>query len=254
MNLGMFDRFTDSARKAMEFSWRSAQRFKNDYIGPEHMLLGLLKVEDCGAWDLLDHAHIDRTALRDSVESRMRPGTAKVKLGQLPFPPAAKRVLEAAYEEASSAGLDYIGSEHLLLGLRRTEGTIAHAALEAVQVDLANMRARVSEFDRQKLTVRVRLLGFGDEAFPAEHKDAVRTILEEHEVRITKNEAAELTIAFAPERNAMRMFAVGVARGRWRTVILLHLPGESFKIESCIPIELGPDLPKSLPAIINKLR
>ena len=250
----MFDRFTDHARRTMGCSWRSAQRSKHDYIGPEHMLLGLLKVEGCGAWDLLEHAHIDRAALRDSVESRMQPGRAKVTMGQLPFPPAAKRVLEAAYEEANSAGLDYIGSEHLLLGLRRTEGTIAHAALEAVQLDLANMRARASEFvpvSPPNRTVRVRLIGFGDEAFPAEHKDAVRAIFKQHEVRITKNKTAELTIAFAPERDPKRMFAVGFARGRRRTVILLHLPGARLGIEGCTSIELGPDFPKKLAAIFD---
>ncbi|HEY7515471.1 MAG TPA: Clp protease N-terminal domain-containing protein, partial [Vicinamibacteria bacterium] len=115
----MFDRFTDRARKVVGWSRQEAQRFQHDYIGTEHILLGLIREGGGVAADVLRNLSVDPLRVREEVEKRMKAGTASVTMGQLPFTPRAKRVLELSLEEARDLGHNYIGTEHLLLGLIR---------------------------------------------------------------------------------------------------------------------------------------
>jgi ATP-dependent Clp protease ATP-binding subunit ClpA len=141
----MFDRFTDRARMVMGLARQEAQRFNHDYIGVEHVLLGLVD-EGCGvAADVLKNLDVDPKRVRREVEKHMTPGTTMVTMGLLPFTPRARKMLELALEEASGLGHNYIGTEHLLLGLVREEKGIAAQVLRTLNLRLEDVREEISE-------------------------------------------------------------------------------------------------------------
>ena len=140
----MFDRFTDRAKKTMSLSRHEAMQLGHDYIAPEHMLLGLLQTDGV-AVNVLRNLGVELDALRTSILGATRRGATQIPAqAQLPFTPAAKRVLEHALEESSRFAHNYIGSEHLLLALLRTEGTIAAQALTATRLE--TLRTEIAEF------------------------------------------------------------------------------------------------------------
>jgi ATP-dependent Clp protease ATP-binding subunit ClpC len=130
----MFDRFNEPARKVMGLARQASQKWRHDYIGAEHLLLGLLDADKAGiVVDVLHDLETDAGQVRRDLERRMLRGEDKPGPGQLPFTQGAKRVLERALEEAASMGHSYIGGGHLLVGLIRDEG-IAGAALASCGV------------------------------------------------------------------------------------------------------------------------
>ena len=141
----MFDRFTDRARKVMGLARQEAQRFNHDYIGTEHILLGLIQEGNGVAADVLKSLDVDLKKIRQDVEKLVSHGTMMVTLGQLPFTPRGKKVLELALEEARSLGHNYIGTEHLLLGLIREQAGIAAKVLKNLNVSLGDVREEVVE-------------------------------------------------------------------------------------------------------------
>ena len=141
----MFDRFTDRVRKVMDLSHQEAQRFNHDYIGPEHILLGLIDEGSGVVADVLKNLDVDPQKIRQEVEKLVSHGTTMVIMGQLPFTSAAKKVLELALEEASNLLHPYIGTEHLLLGLIREQEGIAAQVLQNIKVRLNDVREEVLE-------------------------------------------------------------------------------------------------------------
>ena len=141
----MFDRFTDRARKVMGLARQEAQRFNHDYIGTEHILLGLVQEGSGVAASVLKNLDIDLRKIRQEVEKLVSNGTSMVTMGQLPFTPRAKKVLELSLEEASNLGHTYIGTEHLLLGLIRENEGIAAQVLRNLKVRLEDVRDEVLE-------------------------------------------------------------------------------------------------------------
>jgi ATP-dependent Clp protease ATP-binding subunit ClpC len=141
----MFDRFTDRARKVMGLARQEAQRFNHDYIGTEHILLGLVQEGSGVAASVLKNLDIDLKKIRHEVEKLVNSGTTMVTMGQLPFTPRAKKVLELSLEEASNLGHTYIGTEHLLLGLIRENEGIAAQVLRNLKVKLEDVRDEVLE-------------------------------------------------------------------------------------------------------------
>ncbi len=141
----MFDRFTDRARKVMGLARQEAQRFNHDYIGTEHVLLGLVQEGSGVAASVLKNLDIDLKKIRHEVEKLVSNGTTMVTMGQLPFTPRAKKVLELSLEEASNLGHTYIGTEHLLLGLIRENEGIAAQVLRNLKVKLEDVREEVLE-------------------------------------------------------------------------------------------------------------
>ncbi len=125
----VFDRFPQDSKNVMRHAREEAFRLRHDFIGAEHMLLGLLREERCAAVQALQRAGVDPGSIRREVEARCPPGTAQVTTGQLPFTLAGKHVLERAMAEASEAGATWIGTEHLLLGLIGVRGTAAAEVL-----------------------------------------------------------------------------------------------------------------------------
>ncbi len=140
----MFDRFTDRARRVMGIARQEATRFGHDYIGTEHILLGLLEEGSGVAASVLKNL-CSRDNIRIAVTKLVTRGVGHTAMGQLPFTPRAKKVLELSLLEASDLGHTYIGTEHLLLGLIRENEGIAAQALEVNGVLLEDVRDEVME-------------------------------------------------------------------------------------------------------------
>ena len=141
----MFDKFTDRARKVMALAREEAKRFNHEYIGTEHILLGLVKEGSGVAANVLQNLDIDLKKIRMEVEKIVQSGPDLVSVGQLPFTPRVKKVLEYAMEEAKAMGHNYIGTEHQLLGLLREQEGVAAQVLLNLGVKLEGVREEVIE-------------------------------------------------------------------------------------------------------------
>jgi len=142
----MFDRFTDRARKVMNLAKQEAQRLNHEYIGTEHILLGLIQEGSGVAASVLKNLGIDMKKIRSEIEKIVKGSPTMVTMGSLPFTPRAKKVLELSLEEASQLGHNYIGTEHLLLGLIKENEGIAARVLTNLGVKLEEVREEVLEF------------------------------------------------------------------------------------------------------------
>lgn len=129
-----YSRFTDRARRVMQLANQEAQRLNHEYIGTEHVLLGLVKEGYGIAANVLKTLGCDLAKLRAETEKVVAPGSECVTMGKLPLTPQTKRSLELALEEAAALGRSYVGSEHLLLGLLRNEKSVACVILEGMGV------------------------------------------------------------------------------------------------------------------------
>ena len=125
----MFDRFTDRSRKVMGFARQEAERFNHDYLGTEHILLGLIGEANGIATTALKALDVDLERTRAEVIKLVTRGPDVAPVGQLPFTPRAKKVLEYASDEAAGLGHNYVGTEHLLLGLLREVEGVGHQVL-----------------------------------------------------------------------------------------------------------------------------
>jgi len=142
----MFDRFTDRARKVMNLAKSEAQRLNHEYIGTEHILLGLVQEGSGVAANVLRNMGVDLKKIRSEIEKLVKGSATMVPMGNLPFTPRAKKVLELSLEEASQLGHNYIGTEHLLLGLIKESEGIAARVLTNLGVKLEDVREEVLEF------------------------------------------------------------------------------------------------------------
>ena len=142
----MFDRFTDRAKKVMSLARQEAQKFNHEYIGTEHILLGLVQEGNGVAASVLTKMSVDLENIRREVEKIVKSGPSMATMSNLPFTPRAKKVLELAMEEASQLGHNYIGTEHLLLGLIKENEGIAAQVLLNLRVKLEEVRQQVLEF------------------------------------------------------------------------------------------------------------
>lgn len=113
----MFQRYTDRARKVLALANQEAQRFNHEYVGEEHILLGLIKEGSGVASHVIQEMGLTLPSLRLSVEKIVKSGPEMVTMGRLPYSPGARRALESAQRESSKLNHNYIGTEHLLLGL-----------------------------------------------------------------------------------------------------------------------------------------
>ncbi|MGH7724587.1 MAG: ATP-dependent Clp protease ATP-binding subunit [Candidatus Eiseniibacteriota bacterium] len=127
----MHDKFTERVRKVIYLAREEAARLQHDYIGTEHLLLGVIREGEGIAATVLNNLGVDLDHIRQAVENMVSSSGGTMTIGEIPFTPRAKRVLELAVEEARSLGHNYVGTEHLLLGLiREGEGVAAKVLLE----------------------------------------------------------------------------------------------------------------------------
>src|SRR6201995_3912489 len=139
----MFERFTDRARKVMALANQEAQRFNHEYIGTEHILLGLVKEGSGVGANVLKNLDVDLRKVRLEVEKLVKSGPDMVTMGKLPQTPRAKKVIEYAIEEARSLNHNYVGTEHLLLGLLREHDGVAAQVLMNLGLKLEEVREEV---------------------------------------------------------------------------------------------------------------
>ncbi len=118
----MFERFSDRARKVMTLANQEAQRFRHEHIGPEHMLLGLIKEGSGVGVEILKALGVDLEQTRLAVEKLTKSGPSTLIMGKLPQTPTTKKVVGYAIEEARNLNDNHIGTEHILLGLLREQG------------------------------------------------------------------------------------------------------------------------------------
>ena len=137
-----FDKFTDRARKVLTLAQDEAQRFNHNYIGTEHLLLGLVREGEGVAARVLENMNVELSKVRQAVEFIIGRGERPV-VGEVGLTPRAKRVIELAIDEARRLGHNYIGTEHLLLGLVREGEGIAAGVLESLGVNLDKVRHQV---------------------------------------------------------------------------------------------------------------
>ncbi|HSB34701.1 MAG TPA: ATP-dependent Clp protease ATP-binding subunit [Nitrospirota bacterium] len=148
----MFEKFTERGRKVIVYAREEAERLQNDYLGTEHILLGTLREEDGIPVAVLRKMGIDVDQIRVEVERNLPSSGNTLTFGDIPFTPRAKKVLEYAVEEARLLGHNYIGSEHLLLGLIREEEGIGGKILRSFGVNLLGSRQLVINYLRRAAT------------------------------------------------------------------------------------------------------
>ncbi len=141
----MFNRFTERARKVIVYAKEEARRFNHDYIGTEHLLLGLIREGEGVAAAVLQKLGLDLETIRIEVEKMVQPGPQTQVMGDIPFTPRSKKALELSAEEARALGHNYIGTEHLLLGLVKEGEGMAYRVLLNLGLDLGKLRNEVME-------------------------------------------------------------------------------------------------------------
>ncbi|MDO8580032.1 MAG: Clp protease N-terminal domain-containing protein, partial [Candidatus Omnitrophota bacterium] len=141
----MFNRFTERARKVIVYAKEEARRFNHDYIGTEHLLLGLVREGEGVAAAVLQKLGLDLETIRIEVEKLVQPGPQTQVLGDIPFTPRSKKALELSAEEARALGHNYIGTEHLLLGLVKEGEGMAYRVLLNLGLDLGKLRNEVMD-------------------------------------------------------------------------------------------------------------
>src|SRR5436305_7847254 len=137
-----FDKFTERARRVLTLAQEEAQRFNHNYIGTEHLLLGLVREGDGVAAKVLNNLGVELSKVRSAVEFIIGRGEKSIS-GEIGLTPRAKKVIELAVEEARRLNHSYIGTEHLLLGLVREGEGIAFGVLESLGVNLEKVRTQV---------------------------------------------------------------------------------------------------------------
>ncbi len=139
----MFDRFTNRARQVIILARKEADRFNHNYIGTEHLLLGIIKLGQGVAVNVLRKMGLDFETIRLEVEKAVGSGPEMKTIGDIPLTSRAKKVIELAVEEAKNLNHSYIGTEHLLLGLLREGEGVAARILKNLDIDVEQARAEI---------------------------------------------------------------------------------------------------------------
>jgi ATP-dependent Clp protease ATP-binding subunit ClpC len=173
----MFERFTDRARRSVVLAQEEARMLNHNYIGTEHILLGLVREGDGVAARVLESMDISVIDIRTRVEEMVGRGEAATA-GHIPFTPRAKKVLELALREALQLGHNYIGTEHILLGLVREGEGVAAQVLVALGGDLERVRQAVLQLLESYVAEPPSEQRYGEAAegvFPDVSKEAAPT-------------------------------------------------------------------------------
>ena len=138
----IYDKYTERAKRTLALATEEARRFNHNYIGTEHLLLGLVRGEEGIAARVLADLGVDIGKTRSAVEFIIGRGE-RVNVGDISLTPRAKKAIEFATEESRRLGHNYIGTEHILLGMVREGEGIAVGILETLGVDLDKLRQRI---------------------------------------------------------------------------------------------------------------
>jgi len=139
----MFSRFTERAKRVVIMAKEEAIRMNHPQVGTEHILLGLVGVGSGVALAVIEKMGIDSKKIRSEIEKKAQTSSPTLILGEMPLSPQAKRVLELALEEAAAFGHNYVGTEHIFLGLIREKEGIAAQVLEQMGLNLEKVRTEI---------------------------------------------------------------------------------------------------------------
>ncbi len=146
----MWHRFTERTRRVIFFSQEEAARFSENYVGTEHLLLGLLREKDSHAARILvRYMGVDLRIMRDAIRSQMAQGEGRNRSQEMQLTPRAKRVIDLAYEETRTLNNNYLGSEHLLLGLIQEGEGLAGRVLHSMGVELDRTREVIRAYQER---------------------------------------------------------------------------------------------------------
>ena len=208
----MFENFTERARKAIIIARSEAERYQHDTLTTAHLLIGILK-EGSGLGILvLDRLGVDVNYLKEEVEKRIPYGRRGFVVGAIPFGPDAKKVLEYAQEEAKSLGQDYVGTEHIVLGIIRERTGLAGKILRRMGIDIEDAREVVREL-------------VGEDAVTKKRKSRKTPALDEFGVDLTKlAREGKLDPVIGREREIERIIQI-LSRKTKNNPVLIGEPG-----------------------------
>ncbi len=141
--MGPFDRFNDRAKRVLALAQDEAIRFNHNYIGVEHLLLGLVREGEGTAARVLNSLGAELSKVRSAVEFMLGRGEATTAPSEITLSPRTKKVIELAIDEARKLGHSHVGTEHLLLGIVREGGSIATGVLQSLGIELERVRLQV---------------------------------------------------------------------------------------------------------------
>ena len=201
----MYEYFSNLARKTMQLANQEAQRFNHEYIGPEHLLLGMVKEgSGTGAKILMDHG-INLRILRLKIENRIQSGPAMITMGKLPQTPHMKKIIQHAINEKQTRYSDHVGTEHLLLGLLRLKSEdqlvsiVAIDAIEECGVDLNGLMKVVNDYFDSIEAAPLKLNGRAQQILARAGQVAIRmgdSVLDTHHLLLSVIEIGNSDAAF----------------------------------------------------------
>jgi ATP-dependent Clp protease ATP-binding subunit ClpA len=240
-----FDKFTERARKVLSYAQEEARRFNHQYIGTEHLLLGLLRDTDGLAAQVLDQLGVRVETVRTEVEGIIGRGD-RIVLGDVGLTPRAKKVLHLAVDEARRFNHHYIGTEHLLLGLLREGEGIAAGVLTRLDVTLERARAQVARSTAEPLGPAPG--GVKSNVVTCRLDDAAMDALDalvEAGVRSTRSDAAAWLIGAGIESHRALLERVNATV---REIRRLRAAAQTLAEEVIGEAERGAQAPKAPPA------
>ncbi len=213
--MNMYDGFTQRARRVLQLAREEASRLNHDYIGTEHLLLGLVREGKGIASAILAQLGIDFGTLRQMIEEAIEVSGGTVTIGEIPFTPRAKKSLQFAVEEARNLGHNYVGTEHILLGLIREGDGVAARILRSMGVDLENVREET-----------LKLLGSSESPDPDAEVEKSKTPALDHYSRDITSLAKEnkLDPVIGREREIDRITQI-LSRRKKNNPVLIGEPG-----------------------------
>ena len=140
---GSVGNFTPRAQRALAFARKEADRFNHNFVGTEHLLLGLIKLQYCTAVNVLRDLGVNLDQVRLEIEKVSHTSTDQAHSGNIPYTPRVKKVLALASREAKTLNHTYLGTEHILLGLLREGDGVAAKLLLSMSVDIEQVRQEI---------------------------------------------------------------------------------------------------------------
>jgi ATP-dependent Clp protease ATP-binding subunit ClpC len=208
----VFERFTERARRVIILAREEAGRFRHDFVGTEHVLLGLIRDGEGIATAVLQRLGLRLENVKAEVERALAGFPKTLTFGEVPFTPQAKRVLELSIEEARQLGHNYIGTEHLLLGLMKEGQSIAAKILES-------LGARLDEVRQETLAL------LGDQYYPRPKKRSQTPVLDEFARDLTQlARESKLDPVIGREQEIERVIQI-LARRTKNNPVLIGEPG-----------------------------
>ncbi len=208
----VFERFTERARRVIILAREEAGRFRHDFVGTEHVLLGLIRDGEGIATAVLQRLGLRLETVKAEVERALAGFPKTLTFGEVPFTPQAKRVLELSIEEARQLGHNYIGTEHLLLGLMKEGQSIAAKILES-------LGARLDEVRQETLAL------LGDQYYPRPKKRSQTPVLDEFARDLTQlARETKLDPVIGREQEIERVIQI-LARRTKNNPVLIGEPG-----------------------------